>query len=70
MTLQLRYDLTLSVEKVMYDRPNDYSHNYTHQTAQTFDNRLMVKGLTVCIDFGGSEEGFATSMIIAQPFQL
>ena len=32
--------------------------------------RLMAKGLTVRVDFAGSEEGFATQMIIAQPFQF
>jgi len=32
--------------------------------------RLMAKGLTVRADFAGSEEGFATQMIIAQPFQF
>lgn len=32
--------------------------------------RLLAKGLTVRIDFAGSEEGFATQMIIAQPFQF
>ena len=32
--------------------------------------RLMAKGLTVRVDFAGSEEGFGTQMIIAQPFQF
>jgi hypothetical protein len=32
--------------------------------------RLMAKGLTVRADFAGSKEGFATQMIIAQPFQF
>jgi len=32
--------------------------------------RLLAKGMTVRIDFAGSEEGFATQMIIAQPFQF
>jgi len=32
--------------------------------------RLMAKGMTVRIDFAGSNESFATSMIIAQPFQF
>jgi hypothetical protein len=32
--------------------------------------RLMAKGLTIRADFAGSEEGFATQMIIAQPFQF
>ena len=32
--------------------------------------RLMAKGMTVRIDVAGSDEGFATAMIIAQPFQF
>jgi outer membrane translocation and assembly module TamA len=32
--------------------------------------RLMAKGMTIRADFAGSEEGFATQMIIAQPFQF
>jgi outer membrane protein assembly factor BamA len=32
--------------------------------------RLMAKGMTVRIDLAGSDEGFATQMIIAQPFQF
>jgi len=32
--------------------------------------RLMAKGMTVRLDVAGSEEGFATQMIIAQPFQF
>jgi len=32
--------------------------------------RLMARGLTIRADFAGSEEGFATQMIIAQPFQF
>lgn len=32
--------------------------------------RLMAKGLTVRIDFAGSNEGFGTQMIISQPFQF
>jgi hypothetical protein len=32
--------------------------------------RLMAKGMTVRIDVAGSDEGFATQMFIAQPFQF
>ena len=32
--------------------------------------RLMAKGLTIRADFAGSDEGFGTQMIIAQPFQF
>jgi len=32
--------------------------------------RLMAKGMTVRLDFAGSDEGFKTQMIIAQPFQF
>jgi outer membrane protein assembly factor BamA len=32
--------------------------------------RLLAKGMTVRIDVAGSDEGFATAMIIAQPFQF
>jgi len=32
--------------------------------------RLLAKGMTVRIDFAGSDEGFATQMIIQQPFQF
>jgi len=32
--------------------------------------RLLAKGMTVRIDFAGSDEGFKTQMIIMQPFQF
>ena len=32
--------------------------------------RLLAKGMTVRIDFAGSDEGFKTQMIIFQPFQF
>ena len=32
--------------------------------------RLLAKGMTVRVDFAGSDEGFKTQMIIQQPFQF
>jgi hypothetical protein len=32
--------------------------------------RLLAKGMTVRVDFAGSDEGFKTQMIIQQPFQV
>jgi hypothetical protein len=39
-------------------------------TGSAMSFRLLAKGMTVRVDFAGSDEGFKTQMIIQQPFQF